>query len=233
MFLMPPKNQIKQYAADGYYHIYNRGVEKRIIFKDDLDYKVFLSYLKQYLSPLDTKELDLSKDKDKNSLLRNNYADKIKLLAYCLMPNHFHLLVKQGESRTIESFMKSLSTRYVIYFNRRHKRVGRLFQGIYKAVLVKTDEQLLHLSRYIHLNPVIDGKLSIDKTYSSLADYLGKRKTKWLQTKEVLSFYSQNSKELTYDNFIFDYLKKEKKGILNKDRKKSQEDQYIGHLRID
>src|SRR3990170_2216093 len=100
---MPAKNRIKEYSENSYYHIYNRGVEKRLIFLDQQDYGVFLSYLKEYLLPKNEKELfsrlsnpTLSpKEKDKIlKLLRlNNFAGEITLLAYCLMPNHFHLLI--------------------------------------------------------------------------------------------------------------------------------------------
>src|SRR3989338_4061501 len=102
---MPARNSTKQYIENGYYHIYNRGVEKRTIFKDAQDYAVFLSYLKEYLTPKNEKELndkfsnpDISyKEKDKIiKLLRlNNFSEEITLLSYCLMPNHFHFFVKQ------------------------------------------------------------------------------------------------------------------------------------------
>src|SRR3972149_7409859 len=154
---MPAKNSIKQYVENGYYHIYNRGVEKRRIFEDEQDYAVFLSYLKTYLTPKDInllqKELSEATDALKRaSILRqiklNNFSGEIKLLAYCLMPNHFHMLIKQSSSDSIDNFINSLNTRYVMYFNRKYKRIGPLFQGGYKAVLIETDEQLSYLSAY-------------------------------------------------------------------------------------
>ena len=105
---MPAKNSVKNYVENSYYHLYNRGVEKRIIFQDSQDYAVFLNYLKEYLLPKDEQNLrnkltdpNISyKEKDKIiKLLRlNNFTDEIILIAYCLMPNHFHLLVKQKSS---------------------------------------------------------------------------------------------------------------------------------------
>lgn len=205
---MPAKNVIKQYLKNGFYHIYNRGVEKRKIFQDPQDYKVFLSYLKEYLEPSDKEELRnqlikaswREKDKILKKISLNNFSDKIDLLAFCLLPNHFHLLIKQKTERGMESFMKSLSTRYVGYFNKRNKRIGGLFQSIYKAVLVKTDEQLLHLSRYIHCNPLsYKGSTLQDlqekDEYSSLAAYLGKWNANWLKPKEVLDFFSKTKRE--------------------------------------
>lgn len=138
---MPAKNSIKQYVENGYYHLYNRGVEKRNIFLDDQDYSVFLGYIKQYLGP--------HEGSDPKSLV-----DDIDLIAFCLMPNHFHFLAKQKTIDGITKFMRAICTNYVMYFNKKYERVGTLFQGKYKGVLLDNDTYLLHLSRYIHLNPI-------------------------------------------------------------------------------
>lgn len=209
---MPSKNVIKQYVEGGIYHIYNRGVEKRIIFKENQDYKVFLNYLKQYLLPPE-------KPKERKITIKNytftaparplkNYHQKIELLAYCLMPNHFHLLIRQKDKNSMEYLMRSLLTKYSVYFNTKYDRVGTLFQGPYKAVLVDNDNQLLHLSRYIHLNPVKDSPLHM--AYSSYADYIDLRKTPWINTKIILSFYKSsleklNNGKIIYKSFVEDY----------------------------
>src|SRR3989344_3327786 len=135
---MPAKNSRKQYLENGYYHIYNRGVEKRIIFLDQQDYNVFLSYLKEYLTKRNEKELQekltdasipwIEKDKILRQLRLNNFYNELVLLAYCLMPNHFHFFVKQKSPGTIDKFMNSLCTRYTMYFNKKYKRVGSLYQ---------------------------------------------------------------------------------------------------------
>lgn len=190
--------------------MYNRGVEKRLVFQDAQDYAVFLSYLKEYLIPKNTKELSEKladqntsyKEKDKIvKLLRlNNFSNEIELKAYCLMPNHFHMLVKQKNRQSIDVFMNSLGTRYSMYFNRKYKRVGSLWQAVYKAVLVKSDGQLLHLVRYIHkqaLNP--DGE---EVQPNSHFDYLGTKKTEWVRFDEVLSCFSQSNPNLTYKQFV-------------------------------
>lgn len=209
---MPTKNSIKIYVENGYYHIYNRGVEKRTIFQDEQDYKVFLNYLKFYLSPPPNK-----KDLLKNFSLRGvsfkgvaaplkNYEKSISLLAYCLMPNHFHLLIKQVKQESMEFFMRSLATRYSVYFNKKYDRVGKLFQGTYKACIVENDNYLLHLSRYIHQNPG-EYTNNLAEAYSSCAEYLGIRKTAWVKPNLILSYFNQSSHDFlkgfnTYRHFI-------------------------------
>lgn len=216
---MPARNRIKQYIEDSYYHIYNRGVEKRLIFQDSQDYAVFLSYLKEYLLPKNKKEL-LEKLSDHNisytekdkiiKLLRlNNFYNEITLLAYCLMPNHFHFFIKQKSAVSIDKFMQSLATRYTMYFNKKYKRVGFLYQDTYKAVLLENDEQFIYLSKYIHKQAVIH-QTSQGRTLqnweqpSSYPDYLGTRKTEWVHPEGVLSYFSKNNPSLTYKSFIDD-----------------------------
>jgi len=145
---MPSRNIIRSYLENSYYHIYNRGVEKRDIFLDDQDYKVFLHFLKRYLTkPPESPE-------QVRPLWRSDLFDKIKLIAYCLMNNHFHLMVKQSTKEATTDFMRALIDSYVRYFNEKYERVGSLFQGRFKAVLIDSEPYLLHLTRYIHLNPI-------------------------------------------------------------------------------
>ncbi len=203
---MPAKNSTKTYVENGYYHIYNRGVEKRIIFLDQQDYSVFLSYLKEYLLPKNEKELyerlsdpqisSVEKNKVLKSLHLNNFSQEITLLAYCLMPNHFHFFVKQKSISAIDKFMNSLATRYTMYFNHKYKRVGSLYQDVYKAVLISNDAQFLHLSRYIH-------KQALDiRQPCSYPEYLGLRQTLWIKPDEILNFFSKTNPSLSYQNFV-------------------------------
>lgn len=211
---MPPKHSIKPYVENGYYHIYNRGVEKRIIFQDEQDYATFLSYIKTYLSETNDQELlarladptlsRTEKQKITNQLRMNNFYNEITLIAYCLMPNHFHFFIKQKKSSSLDTFMNSLITRYVMYFNRKYKRVGSLFQGVYKGVLVDSEPYYLYLSAYIHRNPLnlpAQGDPLI-KQPSSYPDYLGLRKTSWVDPSEILSFFSKTNPLLSYENFV-------------------------------
>lgn len=210
---MPAKNSTKEYRPDSYYHIYNRGVEKRLIFLDPQDYSVFLSYLKSYLMPKDEEFLrnilsdPNSTTKQKADALKylklNNFHGSITLIAYCLMPNHFHFLLKQLDSNDIDSFMNSLMTRYSMYFNRRHKRVGHLYQGKYKAVLVRTEEQLLHLTRYIHLNSNSKGQAFQGYAYSSYLQYIADKHETWINPDEILVYFGKRGYN-SYQNFVGD-----------------------------
>lgn len=191
---MPAKYTIKTYVTDGVYHIYNRGVEKRIIFEDKDDYKVFLNCLKEALLPPDKlPKIPIAftlKGETFQGIPKmvKNFYGKMELLAYCLMPNHFHLLVKQKSDRIIDAFMQSVATRYSIHFNKKHHRIGTLFQGPYKAVLVDDDIYLLHLSRYIHRNPRQYTENLIN-SYSSYAEYLGNRHTEWIRPQLILASF--------------------------------------------
>lgn len=209
---MPAKNSIKQYVEKGYYHLYNRGVEKRTIFEDEQDYGVFLGYLKEYLIEKDEEALreklaDKSisgKEKDRISkvLQLNNFAGEITLLAYCLMPNHFHFLVKQNEAGSIDKFINSLGTRYTMYFNRKYERVGRLYQDVYKAVLVTTEEQWLYLSKYIHKQALAFQGVALESQPSSYPEYLGVRNSAWVQSREILAYFSKTKSDFSYKDFV-------------------------------
>lgn len=212
---MPAKNSIKQYLENGYYHIYNRGVNKQDIFFDKQDYSVFLSYLKEYLLPKDENALrnlisspeTLWQEKDKaiKSLNLCNFSDEISLFAFCLIPNHFHLLSQQKSSNVIDRFIKSIGVRYSMYVKRKYQRVGPLFQGVYKAVLITSEEQLLYLTRYIHkqaLNLQGDTLQAQEAHPCSYGEYLGLRKTPWIKSDQILKFYYKNNPHSSYESFV-------------------------------
>lgn len=140
------------------YHIYNRGVEKRNIFGDDKDRFRFVHDLFEFN---DTKPaLNLNYYFGKQSMeVEPQYIRKprkllVEILAFCLMPNHYHLLLRQKLDKGIIAFMQKLGTGYTMYFNQKYERVGSLFQGRFKAILVNNDTHLLYLPHYIHLNPL-------------------------------------------------------------------------------
>src|SRR6187402_1575689 len=119
---MPARNVTKQYEEDAYYHVYNRGVEKREIFLDDEDYKMFLAFLKRHLSR--------QKETNSRNQTYESYAGKLELLAFCLMPNHYHLLFYlNNDAKAISELMRKVAGTYTQYFNRKYNRVGYLFQG--------------------------------------------------------------------------------------------------------
>jgi len=186
---MPVKNVYKEYVPQSYYHIYNRGVNKADIFHDDKDYAVFLSLLKRYL--------DDEIEKRPNREPYPNYHNQIELLAFCLMKNHFHLFIYQQSAESITEFMKSLSVAYSMYFNKQHKRAGPLFQQRYKAVRITDDSQLLHITRYIHMNP----KEYRHHKWSSLPYYDGTKKTTWVRPDKILELFEGQD----YVAFLNDY----------------------------
>ena len=213
---MPSKNVIKTYVADGYYHIYNRGVEKRNIFQDEADYAVFLSFLAEYLQPKDEKSLfdTLSlpgmsakkKEKVLKTIRLNNFSQEIVILAYALMPNHFHIFLRQRNAGSIHKFMGSLCTRYVMYFNHKYKRVGSLFQDVYKAAGIDDEEHHIHISRYIHKQAIeFAGDLGKPFQPSSYPEYIGERRTVWVHPEEILSIFSTLNPELSYQQFVMEH----------------------------
>ncbi|OGG13361.1 hypothetical protein A3D77_03070 [Candidatus Gottesmanbacteria bacterium RIFCSPHIGHO2_02_FULL_39_11] len=213
---MASRNSVKIYTPDSYFHVYNRGVEQRNIFQDEQDFSVFLSYVQTYITPKDnqvfydilTSPQSTSKDKDTALKMINlkNYYLRVQLICYALLPNHFHMLLYQREP-VINGFMNSLGTRYAMYFNRKYKRKGVLFQDVYKAVQVDSDEQLLYLSQYIHTNPVKAVGIPIhrweESPYpSSLPEYLGLRNTDWISKECILDYFSKTNPGDTYEKFL-------------------------------
>lgn len=186
---MPGRNVVKEYVPESYYHIYNRGVNKNNIFHDRRDRIVFLSLLKRYLGD--------EVEKKPNREPYPNYTGQIELLAYCLMNNHFHLFIYQETSTAITDLMKSISVAYSMYFNKRYKRVGAVFQQRYRAVRILNDAQFLHISRYIHMNP------QNYQTYewSSLPYYLNTKAASWVKPGKVLQTFNDES----YLNFLKEY----------------------------
>ncbi len=169
------------------YHITTRGNEGRRIFLDEKDYKKFLFYF---------------------NLIHNRY--KVIAYCYCLMSNHYHLLI-ETPNPNLSQLMRDLNGHYTIYFNKRHKRYGHLFQGRFKAILVDKDNYLLELSRYIHLNPVRADILSNpeDYSYSSMSYYTNKGTVPlWLNINFVLEQFGNTFQEqhTAYKKFVYERI---------------------------
>ncbi len=149
---------------DAFYHVMSRGNNRQAIYLNDDDYEVFLETLKEA-----------------------SRLFSVKVVSYCLMPNHYHLLLTTPKAN-LSRFMRHLNGVYTQRFNRIHKKDGHLFRGRYKAILVQEDEYLTHLIRYIHLNPVTDYKIY---PWSSHKDYLkAKNQAPWLHIRLGLAFFS-------------------------------------------
>ena len=141
------------FAPGEFYHIYNRGTDKRKIFDCRADYERFLLLL--YLCN-QTKHVDIKlQGRTVEELWGQREGEPlIDIAAYCLMPNHFHLIVREHTEGGVSKFIQKLITGYTMYFNTRHERSGALFQGKFKAVHVSDDRQLSYLISYVHLNPI-------------------------------------------------------------------------------
>ncbi len=169
----------KNFAPGCYYHVYNRGVGKMKIFKDSQDFGVFLSRLKENLFP-NKKALrkNISSKTCHSLYIRKTLpAGSFSLVAYCLMPNHFHILIKQNTDIPVSKLILKVCGSYSKYFNLKYHRVGSLFQDQFKSVPVDSNEYLLWLSTYIHLNPRIANLVTndIDWKWGSYAEYLNIR----------------------------------------------------------
>jgi putative transposase len=196
--LMPKRKVI--FVNNYFYHIYNRGVEKRTIFEDKQDYQVFIDILRYYLIP----NQEIPEFFSRKPKVKISHA--VDLLAYCLMPNHFHLLVKQKEDNGISDLMHALGITYSMYFNKKYQRVGSLFQGRFKAKMVDKENYLLFLSKYIHLNPQeLYSKSLKDYPYSSYSAYLTGKQKDFIKNDLILNYFSSNKQKTnSYQEFVED-----------------------------
>lgn len=186
-------NVSEKFFCGEYYHIYNRGVDKRSIFIDEADYFRFILGMVGFNDSNPIFNLRRIKDNKKGEL-KTNQQPLLKIICYSLMPNHYHLLVCQLEENGVSKFMQKLGAGYTKYFNKRYDRTGVLFQGVFKTKRISSDEYLLHLSRYIHLNALsllqphwlkdgIKDKLTADKF---LKEYKWHSLPFWLKIKACL-----------------------------------------------
>lgn len=143
-----------KYFAGQYYHIYNRGVEKRKIFANEENYRFLLRRIKKFLPEY-----------------------PIAFISYCLMPTHYHFFVRPEKDDVVSPFLQRLFNSYTQAFNKQEKRLGTLFEGRAKSVLVDDAGYFFHISRYIHLNPVVAGlvKKPEDWQYSNYREFIGLR----------------------------------------------------------
>ncbi len=199
------------FANHEIYHVYNRGVEKRPIFITTRDYQRMVDtfHYYQYINTsLRFSHYLLLPKLDRVNYMQDIIKKAIKgvaILAYCLMPNHFHFMIKQLQEDGISHFVANVTNSYTKYFNTKNKRVGPLVQGAFKAVRVESDEQLIHLSRYIHLNPVSAFLIRLNKldTYrwSSFMEYMGQNDSKICDTTQVRNHFLTIER---YKQFVFD-----------------------------
>lgn len=187
---MPSRNIVRNDAADSYYHVYARGHGKIDIFRDDEDYRVFLNLFKRYLCD--------SEQKDHSGRAYVSLRGSIELNCYCIMPNHFHLIFYQVDLGTMSKIMHNVTIGYGRYFNDKYNLSGKIFESTYKASIITTESYMLHISRYIHLNP----KKWRTYDYSSLPYFLNVSSPDWIMPHRILDmFISVNE----YMDFLSDY----------------------------
>jgi REP element-mobilizing transposase RayT len=179
---MTRKPRRPPYLQGHYYHIYNRGVSRANIFREDNNYLFVLNRIKKY-----SKEFQLS------------------LIAYCLMPNHYHFLVRQDGQLPAGSLPQRVFNSYTKAYNKRYGHSGTLFEGSYKVVETANESHLLHLCRYIHANPVKGGvvKNLEDWPFSNYMEWIGKRAGTLVDHDFIAAFFVTAD---DYQEFVEDYL---------------------------
>ena len=192
------------------YHVFNRGIDGRITFSGIREYSRAYQIMKYYRfvsPPLKLSVFLRIGDAKRQELQESSWGEKlVSIMCYCFMPNHFHFLLRQETNGGISRFLSQFLNSYTRYFNTRNKRVGPLFLDDFKNVLVENEEQLLHLSRYIHLNPysskVVENLSDLYKyEWSSLTEYIGGSED-YVCDREMISSYFKTSE--SYKKFISD-----------------------------
>lgn len=169
---MPRRNVDKIYISDQYYHVYNRAVNDQRMFMDDDDYNMFLTIMQRYLG---------QEAKDARGRIYASLQDSIELLAFCLMPDHYQLLVYLKDPSGLTDLLRKVGTTYAMYFNRRHGADYHLAQERFRATRVE-DDYVTDILRHIHLQPVSHRTWE----HSSHAYYAGQKQEDWLQTSHLL-----------------------------------------------
>ena len=210
------------FSVNEFYHIYNRGNSKQVIFHNTSDYLRFLKilYLANSQNTLHLSEIERWKQKETFNIDRAETL--VYIGAYCLMPNHFHILLTPKEENGVSIFMQKLTTAYSMYYNKKYNRTGSLFEGKFKAEHANTDRYLKYLFSYIHLNPLKlfdskwkEKKIKNTKTvldflekykYSSYLDYLenDRQEQKIIDIKNFPDYFS--NKKL-FEKEIFDWIR--------------------------
>lgn len=191
------------------YHVFNRSVARQPIFLSNRDYQRaldvlnFYSYFDPPLRFSHYKRLPESQKTEFIENLREKGEKQVEIFAFCLMPNHFHFLIKEIREKGISTFMSNLQNSYAKYFNLKNDRSGTLFQTMFKAVRIETDEQFIHVARYIHLNPITAFILNNieDLTiypWSSFPIYLGKNTSDILSTSIILGYFPSVNKFIEF-----------------------------------
>ncbi len=189
----------RNFKPQYFYHVFNRGAYKKDIFIEKDDYETYASILSYYLRFPRTRNFSYSNKVKEFQLTKLENIETVHLVAYCLMPNHFHLLLKQlpnaDKKNNISNLMRRVTMTYAKYFQNKYKHEGAIFQGRYKSVTVDDSDQLLYLSKYIHTNPIKLVKKLVNYPYSSYPAYINKVELlEWIRSSYVLKLVKDYKK---------------------------------------
>lgn len=193
-----------------FYHIYNRGTDHRDIIKDIFDKQRFLQSLSEFnvIEPIGSIYEEQIRKDSFGSRSTKPKGKLVNIIAYCINPNHFHLVLEQVAEKGIEKFMQKLGGGYTRYFNEKYHRNGVLFQGKFKSAYIDSDGYLLFVSAYVNLNNHIHG-IPNDMTYSSWDEYMGKNKGEEMCSKDIILDRFKSREE--YRKFAEDAAEETKK----------------------
>lgn len=196
-------------ATGEIYHVFNHSVAGIPIFKGAREGNIFLEAMKFYLQPDPPTRFSIYRT-SRNVFPIKLTSPIVTIICFCIMPNHFHLMLRQEKDDGIRQFMHRISNSFAHYYAIRNKQRGHIFEGNFKAVRVETEEQLLHLSRYIHLNPVTAYLVNKpeDYPYSSYRVYLGEESSEIVDPTVVLSHFSSREKYREFVMLQKDYQRK-------------------------
>jgi len=199
---------------DEYYHIFNRGVEKRKVFSNHADHLRFIDSILDFNSKVPSWRIkDLKSSNPSLIEVEPRLEDQlVEIVAYCLNPNHFHLIVKQKKDNGISEFMRKVGTGYTMYFNKKYKRSGVLFQGRFKSVLITSNEQLIYTSAYVNCNCEIHNIAPVKNyPWSSFGEYLGLNNNIVCQKESVLGQFRNANEYKKYALNQIERIKENKK----------------------
>lgn len=206
-----------------FYHVYNRGVDKRTIFQSSEDLDRFFESMRTFNSVDPSGSIFEQRLIQKGEIpMQKNNEKLVRFVAYCLLPNHFHFILEQVADGGISEFMKRLSGGYTTYFNLVYKRKGSLFQGTFKSIHLDTEEYLQYVSAYVNLNHKQKeefGGLTPKLVKSSWEEYLGVSEEDFCRAKEIVCAHFSGSNK--YEKFALEVLESVKE---NKEKYKDLEE---------
>ena len=199
-------------VTDEIYHVFNRGVARQLTYRNRRDYLRFIELMNYYVNvdvtPRYSKFIMLP-FLERTQILSDLAKKKnflVEIISFCLMPNHFHMIIKQTREGGVTQFLQNVANSYVRYFDTKYHREGPLYQGRFKSIHIESDEQLLHVVRYVHLNPytsyiVKDLEKLLLYQYSSLPVFLNTQTNPFISLQQIRSYFKRvdDFKQFTLD----------------------------------